>query len=256
MIASIDTNKSAPSSGKHEPGDYEILDEQFATDDTRKIFIRKVFGLATGQLFLNLLFCITAMSSPTITNALTSHLGQTICIVCSIALLAVTCMTLCYEDLLRRHPLNLWFYGLFSCLTTYMIGYVSVVTDPTIVLHALIGTVIITTSLTLFAVQTKYDYTPCGAGLFVLLIIIIFVSIITTTANLHWLNILLLIAGLIIFMLYLIIDVQMIVGGSHIRYTFDETDYVLAALCLYLDIINIFLKLIQLMQEMRDAPQC
>jgi len=156
-IVGVSTDAAtAVSHGKHEPAAYERLDEQFATDDTRKIFIRKVFGLTTGQLFLNLLFCITAMSSPTITNALTSHLGQNICIVCSIALLAVTCISLCYEDLLRRHPLNLWFYGLFSCLTTYMIGYVSVVTDPTIVLHALIGTVIITTSLTLFAFKVLY----------------------------------------------------------------------------------------------------
>ena len=46
----------------------------------------------------------------------------------------------------------------------------------------------------------------------------------------------------------------MIVGGKHIKYKFDENDYVLAALCLYLDIINIFLYLIQFFSQ--DSGNC
>jgi FtsH-binding integral membrane protein len=37
----------------------------------------------------------------------------------------------------------------------------------------------------------------------------------------------------------------MIIGGEH-RYIFEDKDYVLAAIALYLDIINLFVKLLSL----------
>lgn len=49
-------------------------------------------------------------------------------------------------------------------------------------------------------------------------------------------------AGLIVFCIYLIYDVQLIVGKNNIK--FSEDDYILAAINLYVDIIAIFIRIL------------
>ena len=44
---------------------------------------------------------------------------------------------------------------------------------------------------------------------------------------------------------FLVVDTQMIIGGTH-KIQITEEDYVFAALTLYLDIINIFLYILQI----------
>ena len=52
---------------------------------------------------------------------------------------------------------------------------------------------------------------------------------------------------------YLIYDVQMICGGK--RGKFDIDDYVRAAMTLYLDIVRIFIKLIQILNSLKDDKE-
>lgn len=51
--------------------------------------------------------------------------------------------------------------------------------------------------------------------------------------------------GVMLFGIYLIIDTQMILGGKTIELSID--DYALAAMLLYIDIIQIFLYILQLL---------
>ena len=53
--------------------------------------------------------------------------------------------------------------------------------------------------------------------------------------------------GSLIFSFYIVYDTQMIVGGEHRRIKFHTDDYVIAAISLYLDIINLFLYLLELL---------
>merc|ERR1711972_32058 len=52
--------------------------------------------------------------------------------------------------------------------------------------------------------------------------------------------------GVLVFVLFIIYDTQMILGGAHVKHEFSVDDYVLAALSLYLDVINLFLYLLQI----------
>lgn len=54
---------------------------------------------------------------------------------------------------------------------------------------------------------------------------------------------------LVCFALYLVYDVQLIVGNKRIR--FEEEDYILAAINLYLDVVNIFLEILRLVNFAR-----
>jgi FtsH-binding integral membrane protein len=44
----------------------------------------------------------------------------------------------------------------------------------------------------------------------------------------------------------------MIVGGKNRKYTFDEDSYILAAIVLYLDIINLFLYILEILGKMKS----
>ena len=50
-------------------------------------------------------------------------------------------------------------------------------------------------------------------------------------------------AGALIFMVYIVYDTQIMMGGKH-KYALDPEEYVFAALNLYLDIINLFMYLL------------
>lgn len=60
------------------------------------------------------------------------------------------------------------------------------------------------------------------------------------------LNFLFCMIGVVIFSLFLMYDIQLIVGGQAALYKFDLESYVLGALALYIDVINIFAILLQL----------
>lgn len=53
--------------------------------------------------------------------------------------------------------------------------------------------------------------------------------------------------GVIVFGIYLVIDTQMIIGGRRLELSMD--DHVVAALILYIDIIQIFLYLLELLSR-------
>merc|ERR1719508_366985 len=92
----------------------------------------------------------------------------------------------------------------------------------------------ITLALTVFAFQTKIDFTAMGGVL-----IAIFLPQ-SRTLKLVYASI-----GAIIFSLYIIYDTQLMVGGSH-KYSLSPEEYVFAALNLYLDIINLFMYILQI----------
>merc|ERR1712088_1155687 len=74
-------------------------------------------------------------------------------------------------------------------------------------------------ALTLFAMQTKIDFTAWG--------------------------------GALLCSLDIVFDTQMMMGGNH-KYSLDPEEYVFAALNLYLDIINLFLYILQIIGASRD----
>lgn len=248
MIKSNETSDVKNTQPIHSNSVYIRVPQPLDTDNERKSFITRVFGLVMIQLTSNLVFSLFAVLIKPIGLAITSNIGTGILYTIVFGYLSLILCTLCNEDLLRKYPTNIYTYTISTVCTSYMIATVCVLTNPMIVVQALSGTVIISSTLTVFAIQTKYDYSPWTAGLLCCTILVIFGSIMTSALDIEILDMIFVIGGLIIFMLWVIIDVQMIVGNSHIRYKFDKDDYVLAAMCLYLDVINIFIKLIQLFQ--------
>lgn len=106
--------------------------------------------------------------------------------------------------------------------------------------------------LTIFAFQTKIDFTPMGGKLFVGLFVLImfgFIAMFWPQNNL--IRLIYAAVGTIIFSVFLVHDTQLIMDGKHRQYTISPEEYVFAALTLYLDIINLLLFILRLIRILK-----
>merc|ERR1711860_88866 len=106
----------------------------------------------------------------------------------------------------------------------------------------------VTLGLTIFAFQTKYDFTTCGGMLCGLLCVLCLAGfcMIFVPYN-KYVEIVYGSIGALIFSMYIVFDTQLMLGGNH-KLAIDPEEYIFAALNLYLDIINLFLYILRIVQ--------
>lgn len=93
----------------------------------------------------------------------------------------------------------------------------------------------------------QFDLTPHSGALFSLFTALFVASIINIFVHAKMLTLLLCAGGVVIFSVYLVFDLQLVMGGH--KYQLGADEYVFATLNLYLDIINIFLYILRLLNE-------
>jgi len=148
---------------------------------------------------------------------------------------------------LKMKPYNWMYMFSYTLFMTYLLGVVGVVYSSQMLLLGGITTLSIFLGLSLYAIQSKYDYTQYGNYLIIVLFSLILFGFILSFTNIPILNTFYSVLGAIIFAFYIVYDTQLIVGGNHRKHQFSTDDYVIASISLYLDIINMFLYLMDLL---------
>ncbi|KAM5303794.1 protein lifeguard 2-like [Glossophaga mutica] len=207
------------------PEGSNALPSPFSETSVRRAFIVKVFFLLSAQLIVTGAIISVFIFWP--------------------VFFVVLFVLACCGKLRRQVPANYILLGIFTVLQGLLLGAVSAFYDAEEVLWAIAATSLVTLSLTLFALQTKWDFTPLNGALFVLLLVLIIYGILLLFIQSYWLHLLYAGLGTVLFSLYLVMDVQLMVGGHH-HYSLNPEEYVFAALNIYLDIINLFLFILQL----------
>merc|ERR1712217_395425 len=151
-----------------------------------------------------------------------------------------------------KYPTNYIFLSVFTALYGVILGIVSsMYTLPSVLLAAGL-TAGIFLSLTVYAMATTRDFTGCGPYLFVALsglVLFGFASFALGAFFPHLYSMSRMIyagSGAVLFSFYIVFNTQLIVGGQHKHGEFSVDDYAFAALSLYLDIINLFLMLLNI----------
>jgi FtsH-binding integral membrane protein len=108
-------------------------------------------------------------------------------------------------------------------------------------------TVVICFALTLFAFQTKYDFTGCGTYLFIAAIVFMIFGLLTIFFHGQIMTIVYSSIGALLFSFYLVYDTQIMLGKN--KYSISPEEYVFATLNLYLDIVNIFIYILSLISS-------
>lgn len=223
----------------------------------RMAFIRKVYSILTAQLLLTV---VIAAPFQTMSNrALVDN--QWMLVISTFVMCATMCSMWCCNGakLLRKFPTN---YGLMFALTAALgviVGYTSAMyTWQSVALAAGITTGIFA-SMTVYAWTTKSDFTGYGPYLFAAIMSLCMFGFTLSIlgfcgVHIEWAIMLYNLMGVLLFTFYIVYDTQLIIGaanGQEHKFQFTIDDYCFAALNLYLDIINLFLRLLRLLGERR-----
>merc|ERR1712072_259296 len=210
-------------------------------------FLRKVYSL----LSLQLLFTVASSAffmfhEPTRYFVLAN---QGMLVGAAIAPLPFILLLHCYQ---YRHPLNLALLGGFTLCLSYTVGVVCAMYyeqhyGPA-VLQALVLTAAVFISLSSYVLVTKKDFSFLGGGLFAGLIILIVWSIMNSFFDFGLGGRMVFsLVGALIFVGYILYDTSLLV------HHFGPDDYVVATVRLYLDIINLFLYLLELLRMLQGG---
>mmetsp|Transcript_137844 Transcript_137844/g.239587 ORF Transcript_137844/g.239587 Transcript_137844/m.239587 type:complete len:248 (+) Transcript_137844:74-817(+) len=220
-------------------------------------FVQKVYGILGFQLVLTTLLGGAVMQwgkALVHTNpaAITTLLFGSMA-----ASMAILFVFMCCPDTMRKTPTNYILLTIFTMAESVMVGFICIQYTKESVLIALGLTALIVLSLSIFACQTKYDFTGFGPYLFCGMMCLCgfgFVLMLVSWAGLtgpafHTARMLYAAGGALLFSMYIVFDTQMIMGGEKTQHRFSVDDYCMAAINLYIDIVQLFLMLLELMGD-------
>jgi len=232
-----------------EDGEYGGLTNSFTEKSVRLGFIRKVYSILSVQLVITM----AIIGIFTLESVKAYSQGHPELWILAMVIMFVSLITLaCCEGVRRKTPHNFIFLGLFTLAEGFMLGTVTARYRADEVLMAVGVCAAITLALTIFAFQTKIDFTAMGGVLIAVLVCFVLFGLIAAffpasrTLNLVYAGI-----GTIIFSLYIVYDTQLMVGGSH-KYSLSPEEYVFASLNLYLDIVNLFMYILSIIGNSRS----
>ena len=232
--------------------DYKSTDEESGSSlykhnfdmQLRLGFIKKVYGILSVQLFFTLLMCALSMTT---SFGIFQRNNPGIKIFAMIISFIVMIIIMCYPEYGKRIPINYILLGVFTVAEGYIISDLCGVTNPKIVFMASSMTFFITIALTIYACTTKTDFTVCDSLLFIGSCIILLFGIFFFFTHSNTIHIIMCCLGVFIYSIYLIYDTQMLIGSK--EKTLEYDDYIIGSLMLYLDIINIFMNLLELFKD-------
>jgi len=213
-----------------------------ATIDIRHAFVRKVYAILTVQLIVTAIFSSISFWNDSFKEWIQTNTWMVfVAIFGSFGFLGLTFW--------KRHsyPMNLIFLSGFTLVEAYTIAIVTSFYQYKIVLEAVVITGLLFAGLTLFAVQTKYDFSSWYSYLYSalwLVLILGFVAIFFPHDG--WVQLAYSGAAALLFSAYILFDTQMIMRRMHVE------EEIAAAISLYLDILNLFLAILRILNSSND----
>lgn len=211
-------------------------------------FVRKVFTILTIQLMVT--FGITGLfvGVQSIKTAVQQHPGI-MWAAYGVTIAAIIALACCGRNRngSRSHSFDMTLLTVFTLAESYLVGAISSYYDTDLVFIAFGITMAITLSLTLFASQTKIDFTVYSGALYSLLWGVIIFGILCAIFRDRVAYMAYCAIGAVLFSMYLVVDVQMVIRKGNLILD----DYVFAALNIYVDVIAIFLRILSLLGSSR-----
>nr|CDJ91844.1 Uncharacterised protein family UPF0005 domain containing protein [Haemonchus contortus] len=220
----------------------------FDNASIRAGFVRKVFFIVTIMLLVVIL-----MVTPVVVNTELRMMiirNRWIYSLAFVVFFATFCTLACCRSVARNFPMNLILLAIFTIAAGLILAVICALASPQSVLLALITTTLSCGAIILFASQTSYDVTThiflIYAASCAVFIFGIALGILQFFVYIKMLHIIFAAVACVLFMVYLALDTQMIIGGR--KYEISPEEYVYAALMLFVDIYEIFIMLLSLFQ--------
>lgn len=219
-------------------------------------FIRKVYSLLTVQLFLT-----TLIAAPLQTMSEKWLAENKWLFWVSLVATVLSLVAMCVEKYIEAYPTNYIILFSFTVFEAVLVGFCSAHYTAGSVCVCFAATVLVFAGLTAYAWRTASDFTGMGPYLFGALSSLLWFGFVIGILSCFGIHIPAMHAvygatGMMIFVFYIIFDTQCIIGKykGH-AHEFSIDDYVFAALTLYLDVLNLFLKLLELVGEKKGKKK-
>lgn len=213
-----------------------------ATLDIRMQFIRKVYSILTAQILLTTILSSVSFFSDSYRSWIQSNTWMVwVSLIGAIGLMFATYWKR------KSYPTNLLFLTGFTALEAYSISVITSFYESRIVVEALIITLGIFVALTVFACQTKYDFTSWIPYLFTALwVLIIFGFMAAFFPHGGKIELAYGVVAALIFSAYILVDTQLVIRHYHVE------EEIAAAINLYLDILNLFLAILRILNSQNN----
>jgi protein lifeguard len=147
----------------------------------------------------------------------------------------------------KSYPTNLLFLAGFTGLEAYAVSVVVSFYNSNLVLQAVLLTAGLFVGLTLFACQTKYDFTSWIPYLFGgLWALILFGFMFSFFRPSRTIDLVYSLGVALIFSAYILVDTQLLMKHYHVE------EEIAASIALYLDIINLFLAILRILNSQQN----
>ncbi|KAF8160722.1 UPF0005-domain-containing protein [Crassisporium funariophilum] len=147
----------------------------------------------------------------------------------------------------HTHPWNFVLLSTFTLMEAFTLGIVVAFYSNVIVIQALVITLGVFIGLTLFTLQSKYDFSGMGPFLFGGLIALCMTGLVGIFIPFsRTMDLIFAIGGCLLFSGYIVYDTYTI----NRRLSPDE--YIMGAISLYLDFINLFISILRLLNDLQD----
>ncbi|NWT07613.1 LFG4 protein, partial [Vireo altiloquus] len=204
----------------------------------RMAFLRKVYSILSVQVLLTTVTSAIFLYSTGVQAFV--HERPALLLISGFGSLAVIVALTLYR---HQHPVNLYLlFGFCSLIDRLLFLFIVSFYDVVIVLQAFILTTAVFLGLTAYTLQSKRDFSKFGAGLFACLWILIFSAFLRLFFYSEMIELVFAAAGALLFCGFIIYDTHLLM------HKLSPEEYILAAINLYLDIINLFLHLLRFLE--------
>ncbi|NXL07967.1 LFG4 protein, partial [Mesembrinibis cayennensis] len=204
----------------------------------RMAFLRKVYSILSVQVLLTTVTSAIFLYSTGVQAFV--HERPALLLISVFGSLAIIVALTLYR---HQHPVNLYLlFGFWSLNDSLLFLFIVSFYDVSIVLQAFILTTAVFLGLTAYTLQSKRDFSKFGAGLFACLWILIFSGFLRLFYYNETIELVFAAAGALLFCGFIIYDTHLLM------HKLSPEEYILAAINLYLDIINLFLHLLRLLE--------
>lgn len=202
-------------------------------------FIRKVYAIVCTQLLVT-----TVMSAFCITSTTAKQFVQTSPGVLSFVMILSFISLFALMAFRHSYPKNMILLGVFTIAESFLMATIVTFYDVAVVMQAAVLCLAVTLGLTVFTFQTTHDFTGLTSTLLIALWMLIgigFVQYLFPFNNM--VDFAYGLCGATLFSLFIVADTQMMLR----KVSVDE--YILCAINLYLDILNLFLYILKILNR-------
>jgi FtsH-binding integral membrane protein len=201
-------------------------------------FLRKVFGILSFQFLATFVFCFVLYLTPGVRGFVQQQ--SWIVLLTAVGSIGVFFAMFIHA---RNTPLNYFLLAAWTILQALLVASVVTFFDVEVVIQAILLTSIVVGSLFVYTLQTKRDFQQHYAIMYTVSCVFIGAIFLQILVMSPMFDFLISVAGALFFSVYLVIDVQFVMNHC------SEEDYILACVMIYTDIIGLFLRILEILNE-------